>query len=239
MAVATTTIIAAMAIVGGGVGAYSSYQAGKSQQYMADLNSAAQARNAKMQLMGMQAAANVRKQEAEAKFALQASAAQGRFNNAKSIENQVIGQDRVDRANMRKRAAEAAEMQSTQRANIAASGVAESTGTPLDILAETASKIQMDREEQKYGTDLQRRTLFREAEMERFGGKLALAGATLDRSSGLLEASLGMATARSQYLSNMRQSEITKLGGAYARQAGNLGAASSLLNGATNAFSAS
>ncbi len=239
MAVATTTIIAAMAVIGAGVGAYSSYQAGQTQKYMADLNAAAQARNAKMQLMGMQAAANVRKQEAEAKFALQASAAQGRFNNAKSIENQALSQDRVDRANARKRAAEAAEMQSTQRANIAASGVAESTGTPLDILAETAAKIQMDREEQKYGTDLQRRTLFREADMERFGGKLALAGATLDRSSGLLEASLGMASARAEYLGNMRQSELTRLSGSYARQAGNLGAAATLFTGASNAFSAS
>lgn len=231
-------IALAITAVGAGVSAYSSYQAGKSQQYMAELNASAQERNARMQLLSMQTQANLRKREAEMQFALRSSEAQARLNNAKSIENQALSQDAIDRVNLRKRREEFAQFQSTQRANIAASGLAESTGTPLDILAETASTIQRDQEEQKYGMELQRRTLFREAQMERFGGKLAMAGATMDRDSGLLQASLGQAAARSEYLGNMRAAEITRIGGSYARTAGNLGAAATLLNGASSTLRA-
>lgn len=232
------TALVVTSVVGAGIGAYSSYQNGKSQQYMAELNANAQERNARMQLMSMQAQANLRKQEAEAQFALRSSEAKARFNNAKSIENQALSQDAVDRVNLRKRRDEFSQFQGTQRANIAASGLSESTGTPLDLLAETAMTIQKDQEEQKYGMDLQRRTLFREAQMERFGGKLALAGATLDRNSGILQASLGQAAARSEYLGNMRASEITRIGGAYARQAGYMQATATLINGASSALRA-
>ena len=217
--------------IGAGISGYSSYQSGKSQQYMAEMNANQQERNARVQLMGMQTQANLQKQQAEAEFYMRSVESKARMNNATTIENQQLGQDRINRVNLRKRREEAAQFQSTQRANIAASGLVESTGTPLDVLAETAETIQRDQEEQQYGFELQRRTIFREAQLERLGGQMALAGATLDRNSGLAAASLNQAAAGAEYRGNLRAAEITRAGGAYARQAGTLGAGATLLSG--------
>jgi hypothetical protein len=225
----TTALI--LTAVGAGIGAYSSYQSGKSQEIMANMNAAQQERNARTQLISMQTQANLQKQQAEAEFYARSVESQARMNNATTIENQQLGQDAINRVNLRKRREEAAQVQSTQRANIAASGLVESTGTPLDVLAETAETIQRDQEEQAYGFELQRRTIFREAQLERLGGQMALAGATLDRNSGLAAASLNQAAAGAEYRGNMRAAQITRAGGAYARQAGNIGAAATLFSG--------
>jgi hypothetical protein len=224
-----------LTVIGAGVGAYSSYQSGKNQQIMADMNAAQQERNAKTQLIAMQTQANLAKRDAEANFMLRSAESQARMNNAKSIENGQLGQDRINRVNLRKRREEMSRFQGTQRANIAASGLVESTGTPLDVLAETAATIQQDQEEQFYGMELQRRTIFREAEMERLGGRLALAGATLDRNSGVAAASLQQAAAGAEYRGNMRASQITRAGGAFAREQGAWAAGATLFSGAGDA----
>ena len=232
MALETIALIGlGVSVVGAGVGAYSSYQSGRNQQIMADMNAAQQERNSRNQLIAMQTQANLAKRDAEANFMLRSAESQARMNNAKSIENQQLGQDRINRVNLRKRREEMSRFQGTQRANIAASGLVESTGTPLDVLAETAATIQQDQEEQFYGMELQRRTIFREAEMERLGGRLALAGATLDRNSGVAAASLQQAAAGSEYRANMRSAEITRAGGAFAKEQGAWGAGATLFTG--------
>lgn len=231
MAAMTAIILTA---VGAGVAAYGSYQQGKSQQYMADLNAAQQERNARNQLLAMQTQANLTKQQAQAQFAMQSSAAQGRFNNATSMETAALAQDRVNRVNLRKRREEFEEFQATQRAAVGVNNLAESE-TTLDNLAKTAEVIAQDQEEQSYGFEMQRRTLFREAEMERFGGKLAMAGATLDRDSGVMAAGLQQAAAKAEYLGNLRAAEITRIGGQQAKRAGAIGAGATLLSGAGQA----
>jgi len=234
MAVATTTILAGAAIataVGAGVSAYGQYQAGRTQDAIAQFNAKAQERNARMNLMAMQASAAAQKRQAEANFALASAQAQAHYNNARSIENHALGQDRINREIIRRRREQFSEAQGAQRAAIAASGVVESSGTPLDLVSEMAGTIQRDQEEQLYNFELERRTLFREAQMERLGGDLAMAGATLDRSSSLREASLTAASARMQYLSGRREAEITRLTGRAARQAGTIGATATLFSG--------
>ncbi len=234
MAVTTSALLIGATVataVGAGVSAYGQYQAGQMQQSIANFNAAAQEKNARMQLMSMQASTAMQKQAAAANFALASQQAQAHYLNAKSLENQALGQDRINREIIRRRREQFAEAQGAQRASIAASGVVESSGTPMDLVAEMAGTIQRDQEEQGYNFELQRRTIFREAEMERLGGDLAMAGATLDRSSSLREASLTAAGARMQYLSGRREAEITRLSGDAARQAGNIGAAATLFSG--------
>jgi hypothetical protein len=208
-----------VAVVGAGYSAYNSYQQGKTADAMAKYNAHQQELNAKMQLMGMQAQAAMQKRQAEANFRLRSAEAQARFNNATSIENQVEGQSRSVRETIRRKSSEYERFQGTQRAVIAKSGLVESTGTPLDILAETAATIQLEREDTLYSDELNRRSLFREAELERLGGKLALAGATLDRSSEVAGAGLRAAAGQMEYRSRMRDAEITRLSGAAQRQA--------------------
>ncbi len=230
-----TTAAVIATLVGTGISVYSAHQAGKTQSTIANFNAAQQEKQAKMQLMSMQAAANMQKRDAEANYLLRGAESQARMNNAKSIENQAEGQDRINRMNLRKRAEEGARASGAARAAIAASGAVESSGTPLDILAETAGTIQKDQEEQFYEMGLQRTSLLREAEMERLGGRLALAGATLDRNSKVAEAGLNQSSARAGYLAGLRGADLERLKGKAAKQAGYLQAGATLFSGVGDA----
>lgn len=238
MAMTTTTVLLTAGLVlsaaGAGVAAYGQHQSGKAQSNIAAFNASQQEREAKASMLSMQTQAALQKQQAEANFKLRNAEAQARMNNADAIDSQALAQDRVNRYNQRKRREEFGRMQGQQRAAIAASGVAESSGTPLDLLAETAAKIQQDAEEQHYAGEVQRRTLFAEAAMERLGGKLALAGATLDRESGIAEAGLRSAAGKAEYLSGLRTAQITRLTGSAAAKAANYQAAGTLFSAASD-----
>jgi hypothetical protein len=178
------------------------------------------------------------KQEAEANYRLRAAEAGAHEANAKSLENQATANDRALRENLRRRREDYGRAQGEQRAQIAAAGVVEASGTPLDILAETAATIQRDQEEGFYAGELQRRSIFREADLERLGGKFALAGASLDRQSGLATSGLQSAAGRMDYLAGRRQAEITRLTGSAARRAGYLEGGASLISGVGDASAA-
>lgn len=234
--IAITTAV--IAIVGAGVSAYGQYTQGKSQNAIAQFNALNQEKQAKANLLSMQTQAALQKQEAETNFKLRQAEANARNNNADAIEKQVVQQDGVNRINLEKRREEYRRTQSAQRASLAASGAAESVGTPLDILAETAAKIQTDLEEQNYASEIQRWALLGEAGRERFGGKLALAGATLDKYSGLAAAALGDASAKSGFFADIRGAELTRLTGKAAQKAANYQAAGTLLSGVGSAVGA-
>lgn len=227
-----TLLVASLAAtaIGAGVSAYGQYQSGKTQAAIADFNATAQANNARAQMNAMRAQSEIQRIQAQANFRMRAAEAAARTNNAKAIEAQALNQDVINRTNLRKRREEFGRMQGEQRAAIAASGLVESAGTPLDLLAETAAKIQQDQEEQHYAGELQRRTLFSEAANERLGGKLALIGATLDRSSAVAEAGLRDAAGKAGYQAGLRESEITRLTGAAARRAATLQAGATLFS---------
>jgi hypothetical protein len=183
MAITTTTAIylgLALSAVGAGVSAYSSYQQGKTSNMIAQFNAAQQEKQARLQLAAMGAQASIQKQQAEANFAMQSAQAQAAMNNAKSLENSAVGEDNIFRQAQRDRQQELAAASAKQRAQIAASGAIEASGTPLDLLAETAGLIQRDAEAQKYQQDINLARIYREADMQKLGGQLALAGATLD-----------------------------------------------------------
>ena len=221
--VAIYVMLAATA-VSAGVSAYSSYEQGKTNMAIQNVNAANQKRNAQIQAAAMQAQANMQKQQAAANFALNQASANAKFANAEGMENKALSQDAIDRENARKRDAQFSEMTATQRANIAASGAVESSGTPLDLLSESAGAIQRDREEQQYTNEIRRRSLFQEAANERLGGQMALAGATLERDSSVAAAGLREASGKATYLAGLREAQITRLAGRAAYQSGVLGA---------------
>lgn len=224
-----------VAIVGAGVSAYGQVQAGKTQSALAAFNAKQQEANTRAQVLSMQAQAALKEQEAQANFQLRTAESQARISNAQAIEQQALTQDRISAVNLKKRREDFARMQAGQRASIAASGVVESSGTPLDLLAETAARIQQDAEEQHYTNELQRRTLFSEAAQERLGGQLALAGATIDRDSSLATAALQSASAEGVRNAGMRESQITRLTGNAAATASYYNAGATLLSGVSSA----
>ncbi len=233
---ATGVILGITALVGAGVSAYSSYAQGQAQSSIANFNAKNQERSSRLALMSAQAQSNTMKQQAEANYRLRAAEAQAHDANAGTLENQALAQDRVARENARRKADDFARAQGEQRAAIGASGVVEASGTPLDLLAETAATIQREQEQSHYANELGRRSIFREAQLERLGGQFALAGATLDRGAGLAEADLRAAAGRAEYLSGMRSADIFRLTGSAARQAGTLGAVSSGISGVSSAY---
>jgi hypothetical protein len=239
MGLEAAAVIAIVGVVvgaaGAGVAAYGQHQQGKTQNAIAQFNAQAQERQASIQLKSMQTQAALQKQEADANFALRSAEAKARFNNADAIDASVLQQDAVNRLNLRKRREEFGRMQGEQRAAIAASGVSESSGTPLELLVETTEKIQQDAEEQHYISEVSRRTILNESAQERLGGKLALAGATLDRDSGVAAAGLRQAAAKGEFLAGMRSAEISRLTGKSAQTAGNYAAGATILSGLSSA----
>lgn len=231
-------VVAAVATaVGAGISAYSLYQQGRASDVMGRYNAHQQELNAKMQLMQMLAESNARKKAAEAEFALRSQEAQAKFANAKTIENQVAGTSAAARETARRKTEEYQRFMGTQRANIAASGFVESSGTPLDLLAETASKIQLEREDSLYQDEMNRRSMFREADLERLGGHLALAGASLDRNSALVGAGMQAAAGLADYRRGLREAEITRLTGQNNRYAANIGAVGTIISGVSSGAS--
>lgn len=227
-------VYAVIATVAAGVSAYGQYQSGKQQAAIANANAKEQERQAKSALDTLALQSRMQSIEAEQNFKFRKAESDARLGNAQAMENQALQQDAINRANLRKRREEFGIMQAEQRTAIAASGVIEASGTPLDLLAETAAKIQQDRNEQTYMNEVQRRTIFAEADQERLGGELALQGATLDRSSGLMRAALTEAQGKAEYLAGMRQAQITRMTGRAAREASRYQAAGTLLSGASS-----
>lgn len=220
--------------VGTGISVYSGIQAANSQAAIAEHNAALQERQAEMRLISLQTQAALAEREAEQNFALAQAEAQARISNAEQIEQHALQQDALNRENIRRTRSNFARFQAEQRANIAASGIVESSGTPLDILSETAAQIQQEQEDELFRGELARRTMFREADMERLGGQLALAGATLNRDSQVAGAGLQLAAGRMQFRQDQRAAEITRLAGQSDARASRIGAFGSFFSGASN-----
>lgn len=228
---ASLWIAAAAAVIGAGVSAYGQYQSGKTQAAIAAMNAKEQERQAANTLRTLEAQSRMQSAQAEINFKMRKAEADARLSNAQQLELQGQQQDAINRANMRKRREDFARQQSEQRTAIAASGLVEASGTPLDLLAETAAAIQQDANEQQFTAEQQRRTIFREADMERLGGELALQGATLDRNVGLTSAALTALQGQAESNSLRRQAEITRLTGRAARKAANISAVGTIFSG--------
>jgi len=226
---------AGVSAVGTGVSAYSSYQQGKTASAMAQYNAHQQELNTRMQLMSVQAQAAIQKRMAEAQFALRSSEAQARFNNAKSIENQAAGKRSAVRETIRRQSMEHDRALAATRANIAKSGFVESTGSPMDVAMRVVELNTLENLDTLHAGQLEQNQLFREADMERFGGRLALAGATLDKSSLLSQSLLTGAAGRLEYNKGMREAEIMRLTGAAQKQGYQTAAFGTLLSGVGSA----
>jgi len=226
----------ASTLIGAGVTAYGQAQAGKTQAAIAAYNARQAEIDTRTQYATMQAQAAIQEREAEANYRLRSAEAEARFQNARQIEQDALDEDARNRENIRRRATEFERMKGEQRSAFAASGIAETVGTPLDLLAETAAQIQNEKQDMLYQNELSRRSLFREADLERLGGQFALAGAVMNQNSALAGADLRRASAEAAARSGRAQAEVIRLTGAAKQSAANLSAAGSLFSGITSAY---
>jgi hypothetical protein len=234
---ATAAIIGAItSAAGAGIAAHASYKQGRTAEALAGYNAHQQLFNAQMQLMAAEAQAKLQKRVAEANYRLRQNEANARFANAAMIEQTAEAHSRVTREEIRRKRTEFERGTGTIRAAIGHSNLMETSETFLQVLGEAKAAEQTDADESLYTDALNRRSLFREADMERFGGRSILAGALVERGTALAEAGLGGAIGRMDYRRAMREAEFTRLSGAAQRQSYRAQGTGTLISGIAGAF---
>lgn len=170
MAYATTTYLAIASIAASAVGAgmqyYSANNAADTQSRLAMMNAQAQTQAARQSGQAAQMQAKVN-QVLAAKEQAAANA------NAAALRQQAEIGSNISAENTRKNREEMARMIALQRAQVAKAGFVDSTGSPLQLLTQTAEEEQRMSDEYRYQDEMQRRQLFREATIQENEGILA------------------------------------------------------------------
>lgn len=181
----TAATLGIVSLVGAGVSAASQWSQAKAQERIAKFNFAVEQSNARLAMLSQlgaiqqqRAASAVALRQAEINFALAQSEAAARDANAARIRQAADARAAGSREEIRRKQIEFAKFKAMQRARIAGSGVVESTGSPLEMLAETAGQMQLAVEEMHAQANIDRSTAYNEAEMESFGARLMRAGAS-------------------------------------------------------------
>ena len=181
--------------VGAGLQYRASRQAATQQNALANLNFQMQSDSIRQQreAAGMQSLINQQ-------MASQEKAALDR--NAAVLEQQAGVNTQAGRENVKRTREDYARMLAAQRAQIGKSGLADTTGSPLSMLADTAMEEQRAVDEIAFQTEGQRRNLFREAdnqrlegqraEMDIYGAQATAGAAKLQASNALSQANLDL-----------------------------------------------
>lgn len=183
-----------LSAVGTGVSVYGQSQAAKQSAAIGRYNYAMQMQQARQQQQlalfqqnSVSQQAAVMQRQAEISQSLANSESQARMNNAAALRQQAEVQAAVDRENFKSTQRDQDRQRAIQRAAIGKQGTVES-GSPLELLADTAGEMQQALNEIHYQSELGRRKTLGEAAMEEFGSKLSKAGAAAQFAAGSAEA---------------------------------------------------
>lgn len=197
IATAVTYIALAASAVGTGVSYYQQQQAADTQRRMAEYNYAVAAQNAEIQ-------SKLAQYQAEANAAMAEAQLAAGLNNAQALRQQAGAVEAQGREDSRRQRTEFLRLQARQRARQAKSGIV-AAGTPLEILAETAGQMELTLSDAQYQTELERRSLFRQADLQT--AQAGLAG--IDKSLQLYRGE----AARVGYRMDLQRAEIARLAG--------------------------
>ena len=228
MAVTTSTVLAATAIVGvagslasAGISYYGQQQQADTASRMANYNAAIQRQNADVQARMAQYQAGVNANAASAE-------AQARMNNAASIANQATGVEAQQREKARRMREDQERQLAIQRGKYAKAGVV-NEGSPLVVLADTARLTELNIQDAAYESELERSSLLRKSEMEKFQSGFSLLDASQYQYQG--------AIAGAQQRIAFREADLTKMAGAATAQSYRNQATGSLISGISGAAS--
>jgi hypothetical protein len=191
------TWIAIIGAVAGAVGTGMSYQA---QQSAAKDNSQLALLNAQSQTQAARQAGELSAMQASINQALAAKDAEAANANAVALERQAAMGTNIAQDNIRKTREEFARMLAAQRVQAAKSGVADTTGSPLELMMQTASREQSEADKMRYEDEVNRRGLFASAQEQRNAGVMA-------RIQGMSYAAQGM-NSRAAANSQIAQSKL-------------------------------
>ena len=154
--------------------------------------------------------------------------AQGLRNQAIGVRQQIEAGDARAREDVRRRRERLVRFKGTQRARAAASGVVVGAGTPLDILAETAGRIELALSEVHAANEAERRTLGHRATLLEQGANIA------DIASG--QVALRGRVAQSRHRVDLQNAEIARLSGLDRASGQRSAGTATLLTGASSLF---
>jgi len=95
---------------------------------------------------------------------------------------------------------QAEQFQSSQRAGYAKAGVELSSGSPLEVLADTAGQLELDRQIIRYRGDVEKAGWLNQARMTRHNAKTALISGILGMGGSLISSSANLALSGKSYL---------------------------------------
>lgn len=214
--------------VGTGISVYSQQQQAKSQAAIAEYNFNVQRRNAEIQQ-------KFAEYEAEANVQMFKSQAEAQQRNADIIKQQAVAEQQTAIINAHRERQDFRRLEAIQRARIAKSGVVES-GSPLEILSETAGLAELSILENLHQSELKQIQLRREAEIQEHGAGLTMMQADYAKFQGA-SAKVGAQQARTAaqigYLTSMADARATRTS-SYGTLLTGLGSAASGYYSATN-----
>ena len=156
----------ALGAIGQGVAYVGQQQAAKTQALFANLN--AQAGLAQSQMQGRLAIANAAFQTQQAKNTQQAGQV-----NADALRSEAEARTRAAQINIARKQQDQDRFNSMLQARGAKSGAVNDIGSPLDILSYSAELEQNENAEALYQNEMERRSIYRQAQAEELGADRA------------------------------------------------------------------
>lgn len=196
---------------GTGLAYYSSQQAASQQQRMALLNMRAQQDAANMQARIQQAQAQFEAAQAELLARQQQTEAAAKNAYAASVRTEADNRARANQENIERSRRDAEKLKAMQLSALAKNGIVDTTGSPLDLLAETADAAHQAAAEAGLETEAERRSLFHEAASAEFDAGMLGINANMSRLQAARNQASGVAALAAGRL-NARQAQIEGLG---------------------------
>lgn len=151
--------------VGTGMSYYSQRSAAETGSRLALLN--AQAQTQQVMQEGRIAAAGARLQELRSKKMQEAA-----YSQATAMRERVEAGSRAAQENIRRQRQEFSSLIARQRAAAGKAGVVPETGSPLELLEDSAEQEALLEAEMRHQDEIARRVGFREADIEQLGGQI-------------------------------------------------------------------
>lgn len=207
------TVISVAASVAGGIVQYQAQQTQASNaQKIANYNAAVQ-----------QQQADTNQRLAVRQAEINNQYLQSQYNQTTSYDNQAAALQAQAAEQIRRNQEQEQQMLSRQRAAYAQSGVLTDTGSPLSVLADTASLFELQNQDTQYEADTQSAALKRQAELARYGLTSDIATQQLNESAAYASKDIGY-----------QQAQITRLSGDSQAQGYRTASYGSLLSGVSS-----
>jgi hypothetical protein len=226
---------AVVTFAAGALSAYGTYQQGKANERVANMNADLANQEARQQFMIADLQQRLSEQQANAQFEMDRQEAIAARLNASAMDQERIAGEARSREEIRRRRTEAEAVVAEQRALFAASGVVGTTGTPLQVMADSVLTMEAEVIDQQYLTNVERTKQIFEADVERNRAGRIEGFAGAQKAINLTAAKVEGLAMRVGARNRQSQADIDRQAGRYLRKQSRITAMAQLASGAVNA----